>query len=410
MKSRFSPFLAAVAVLAASLGWTADREAALRALTERLGVGPGGVVADVGCGRGHDSFVFASVVGETGVILAEEISADQLKAVLEGSKERKLGQVVPVLGEASDPRLPNGRADLIYLHFVFHHLSDPRSMLRNMWLDLKPGGHLAIVDRARGPLRDPVPLEKREREHHWTGETAVVRLAREAGFEFADAPDDLWPEKEAFLLIFRRPSGIAEPGRDPDAPGPLGPEALEALPLPREVEGDTLVLALDAGRSLLPALREKLGPSRRFYDVGLEEWVVAEGEAPEGGGEGFEALWTGGGDLALKEGTRVAAAVFLDAYHRLWDPSALLVRLRGALVPGGRVAILDRPGPEGEPRRLAGHRRRISPELVREDLARAGFALAGEPTEVAGRFLLVFETARPSPETPPSAASPVREF
>ncbi|MGQ9590575.1 MAG: methyltransferase domain-containing protein [Planctomycetota bacterium] len=409
MKSRFSPLLVAVAVLAASGASSADRGAALRALSERLGVGPGGVVADVGCGSGHDSFVFAGVVGETGVVLAEEISADQLKAVLEGSRERKLGQVVPVLGDASDPHLPNGRADLIYLHFVFHHLSDPRSMLRSMWLDLRPGGHLAIVDRARGPLRDPVPLEKREREHHWTGETAVVRLAREAGFEFADAPDDLWPEKEEFLVIFRRPSGPAEPGRDPDAPGALGPEALDALPLLGEVEGDAAVFALDAGRALLPGLRERLGPSRRAFDVVLEEWVVAEGDVPERGGEGFEILRAEGGSVALPDGTKLAAAIFADAYHRLWDPAALLGRLRGALVPGGRVAILDRPGPEGEPRRLAGHHRRISPGLVREELARAGFALAGERADVAGRFLLVFEAGEP-PKAPSEPASLERQF
>ncbi len=376
---------------------TDDRQAALGALCERLGVGAGGVIADVGCGRGHDSFVFASIVGEKGTVFAEEISPEQLQKVLAGAKERGLRQVVPVLGQSSDPRLPDAWSDCIYLHFVFHHLADPRSMLANMWRDLKPGGYLVIIDRNRGPLRDPVPLETREREHHWTGETAVVRLAREAGFEFADALDEIWPEAEAFVLAFRRPVGIAEPGGEPNPALPIGPEALEALPLPREVGGDVAVLALEEARALLPAFKAKLPGARRYFDVILEEWVVEPGDAPAQACEGFEVLRTEKGDVALPEGTKLVVAAFADSYHRLWDPAALLARLRGALASGGRVIVIDRAGPEGEPRRLAGHRRRISPKLVAEDFERAGFSALGGPAEVAGRFVLCFGIREEAP-------------
>lgn len=83
-------------------------------------------------------------------------------------------------------------------------------MLQRLWHDLQPGGYLVIVDQQEGPLRDWVPFERREEEHHWTGETTVVRLAREAGFLFHDALDDLWHERQPFVPFRPRPSTATE--------------------------------------------------------------------------------------------------------------------------------------------------------------------------------------------------------
>jgi len=91
-----------------------------------------------------------------------------------------------VLGQSQDPRLPDGFADLVYMNRVFHHFAQPQAMLERLWFDLKPGGFLVIVDREKGPLTHWAPVARREKEHHWTGETTVVRVAREAGFLFHD--------------------------------------------------------------------------------------------------------------------------------------------------------------------------------------------------------------------------------
>ncbi len=75
--------------------------------------------------------------------------------------------------------------------------------------------------------------------------------------------------------------------------------------------------------------------------------------------------------------------------------------------PGARVAIADRPGPDGESRRLAGHRRRISPALVLAKLGKAGFrALEAPAAAREGWFLRAFEpsdgaTVEPRPEGRP---------
>lgn len=398
---------------------TPDRVESLKLLCEALGVGAGAAVADIGCGRGHDSFVFAGVVGTEGTVYAEEIEGARVEDVRKGSIERGLTQVVPVLGKPRDPNLPDGSVDLIYMHLVFHHFSDPRGMLGCFLRDLKPGGFLAIADRQRGPLEDRVPLDVRQKSHHWTGETFVVRLALEAGFDFHRTFDDEWFEKDAFVLVFRRPpengagdgpagsldpAGSVDPAGSQDRVAPLDPARVAAVAgLDGKPAGTTLLVALDEGRSIVPlAHAAHAAPghaaSGRLLDVVLEEWAGEPDELPEHGGlEGARILRTAKGALPLPDDVAVDRAVFVDAYHRIWDPAGILARLRTAMPPGTRLVIVDRTGPDGEERRIAGHRRRVSPALVRADLERAGFRLIGEKSPpTPDRFVLIFAPG-PSP-------------
>lgn len=388
----------------------ADRAAELRAICQRLGVGEGATIADIGCGKGTDTFVFASVVGPQGAVFAQEINAKSLTETRDGAKKRKLLQIVPVLGQSDDPRLPNGQADMMYMHFVFHHFSEPSAMLRTMWLDLKPGGYLTIVDRQKGPLTDWVAMAEREEHHHWTGETTVVRLAREAGYEFVDALDDLWTEKGAFVLVFQRPLGVAAPQGDvAQQTGPDPQQVVEQLSSLAQ-DKNVVLVALDAGRKILPALRQALSAESTLYDVVLEEWAISKDELPAGtDGDQTKVLRTEKGDIDLPADADVDLVLFAGTYHRLWRPTILLERLRSAMPPDGRVVIVDRKGPDDEPRRLANHRRRIAPAQVCKELEQAGFKLvqAGAKPLAAGFFLLEFApdpaVVRPTPKTPEPA-------
>lgn len=370
----------------------ARRAKAVRDLCEKLGIGKGSIVADVGCGKGEDTMVFAELVGPSGKVFAQEIGQDMLDAVAAKAKERGWTHVATVLGTTEDPRLPDATMGLISMHHVFHHFARPSSMLANFWKDLGPGGRLVIIDRERGPQREWPDMLGREKKHSWTGETTVVRLAREAGFLFQDAPDDIWPDRKSFVLVFKKPEGVGTPSGDPDLPEALdGAKVVAALP-PIGVKTPVVLFAgLDRGRAMLPALREKLGTEARVFDVVLEEWRTSEGDLPEGASGAI--VRTANGDLPELEERSLDAVVFADSFSRLWDPAPLLRRLRAALKPLAFVAILDREGPEGESRAIAGHRRRIAPSRASADLEAAGFRLAETLSPPAGdRFLLVFRT------------------
>jgi len=80
-----------------------DRAGSLRAIVSPLGLGEGSVIADVGAGRGRDTWVFAKIVGETGTVFAEEIVESMVKSLETEVKKRDLNQVRAVLGRTDDP-------------------------------------------------------------------------------------------------------------------------------------------------------------------------------------------------------------------------------------------------------------------------------------------------------------------
>lgn len=394
-----------------SLAAGGSRDQALKALCGRLEIGPGAVIADVGCGEGLDAAEFARVVGESGTVLAQEIEPAKLATVVRVAAKHGLHQIVPVLGQSDDPRLPDGFVDLIYLNRVFHHLAQPQAMLRRLHQDLKPGGLLVVVDQHRGPLTDWAPTERREEEHHWTGETTVVRLAREAGFLFHDVLEDVWHEPQPFVLAFRKPAAPPPDAGDPDLPPPLDAKALvRALPIPQQDGWAAIFVGLDRGRAVLPALKEGLPPSTRLADVVLDEWALTLEELPPGAPHpGTEVLRKNNNSLALPPDMRLGLVLFVDAYQWLWEPVPLLRQLRERMPNSGLLAIVERQGPDDEPRRLAGHHRRISSRRVAEEMREAGFQLRqtlAAPTE--DRCFLLFEPRTSHERLQPEAPKELR--
>lgn len=368
------------------------RAESIRRVCERLGIGAGKVIADVGCGKGTDTMTFAEVVGPGGKVYAEEIEQKLLDEMLQKTRERKLEQVVAVLGATEDPHLPDGSLDMIFMHQVFHHFAKPLNMLNRLWVNLKPGGCLVIVDRQRGPQREWVDMAGREKKHSWTGETTVVRLARESGFRFEAAPEELWADKQPFVFVFRKPKGIKKPAGDPDLPAPIkGKTAVSELPVMPMSQPQILFVGIDHGRSLLPEL-QKLKSQPHIYDAMIEEWTTWKDELPADAKSGTaEIVRTANDDLPGLANRILNAAVVADAYSRLWDPAPLLKRVHQSLSAGGYVAILDRKGPDNEPRRLAGHNRRIATGLVKSDMEQAGFEMVKElKTPAKDRFFLLF--------------------
>jgi len=381
-----------------------NRVHAVQSLCAKLGIGPGAVIADVGCGDGPDTMVFAAVVGERGTVFAQDIDPDRLKKVVGTADQKGFHNVVAVLGQSDDPRLPDGFSDLIYMNRVFHHFSAPREMLKRMWVDLKPGGYLVVVDQQKGPLTDWTPVEKREKEHHWTGETTVVRLAREAGFLFYDVLDRLWHEKEPFVLVFRRPANVQEPAGDPDPAQPLDASAIvQELPLSELGTNTAFFCGLDKGRAVLPVLKSKLPDATQVFDLLPEEWALSSEELPSNAPlAGVEVLRTHRSDVAFPEGGCPRLVLFVDAYHRLWDPAPLLRHLKQQMPGSILLAVVDRKGPDGELRRLAGHHRRISSKLVVEEMRQKGFELQQTLSPpVDDRFFLLFGLKSPTGDGQP---------
>jgi predicted methyltransferase len=367
-----------------------NRTDSVRALVRHLGLGEGSVIADIGAGGGRDTWVFADIVGGTGMVFTEEIEENKVKSLKAEAEKRDLSQVKPVLGRSDDPCLPADTVDLVYMNHVYHHFGKPREMLRAIWRGLKPGGYLTIVDRHRGTLRDWVERERRETRHFWIAETTVVREAREEGFTFVECAEQHWHTHDDFVLVFQRPKTLTEPGHDPDVFVPINVEACASLFLPvsRPYQNPVFIARGQARDMITPILRHSTGQA---LEIVLEEWATQKDERePLLPGVSMPSVLTQQGDPNLPDAP-IDAVLFLDSYHLLFHGPTLLAKLREKLSPTGCIYILDRRATKPLSRREASHRRMVEPKTVIQEMTEGGFYLLSENARPApDRFLLVF--------------------
>ena len=83
----------------------------------------------------------------------------------------------------------------------------------------------------------------------------------------------------------------------------------------------------------------------------------------------------------------VDLALMVNIYHHVGERERYFSRLRKSLKPQGRVAIVDfkLDSPVGPPRH-----HRVPPNVVVEEMARAGYALAASPEVLPYQYLLLF--------------------
>lgn len=111
---------------------------------DAIGIKPGMVVAEIGAGRGRYVVQIAVRVGGTGKVYAEDIDAAALRHLEQRCKKWGLEHVETILGDVTNPKLPKGELDVIFIISAYHHFNDPVKLLRNARPSLKPDGVVAI--------------------------------------------------------------------------------------------------------------------------------------------------------------------------------------------------------------------------------------------------------------------------
>lgn len=179
-----------------------EREEDCTTLLGELGIKPGDVVCDMGCGNGFYTLKLARQVGAEGKVLAVDIQQEMLHMLDEAAKEAEIDNVQPILGGLTDPKLPDGKVDLILLVDVYHEFSHPEEMLRAMRKSLKPTGRLALVEFR---LEDPnVPIKLL----HKMSKEQILKEIPPSGFRLSGGFDKLpWQH----LMFFERDDAPAKP-------------------------------------------------------------------------------------------------------------------------------------------------------------------------------------------------------
>jgi L-ascorbate metabolism protein UlaG (beta-lactamase superfamily)/SAM-dependent methyltransferase len=112
-----------------------------------LGLATGMNIAEIGAGKGRYVVHLADRVGPEGQVYAEDIDAEALGHLAERCRLGGFANVEVILGDTTDPKLPRGVLDLIFIVGSYQHFSDPVALMRNARTALKKGGRAAIFDR-----------------------------------------------------------------------------------------------------------------------------------------------------------------------------------------------------------------------------------------------------------------------
>jgi SAM-dependent methyltransferase len=166
-------------------------------IMDTLRIAEGSIVADLGAGGGWFTIHLARRVGPNGAVYAEDIQPQMVEAIGRRALRDNLKWVHPILGTATDPRLPPGIIDAVLIVNSYHEMEDPVALLQNAARSLKPQGLLGIVEflpggGGPGPAADERP-----------DPAAVVAAANAAGLRLK-AREDIPPF--VYLLVFERAS------------------------------------------------------------------------------------------------------------------------------------------------------------------------------------------------------------
>lgn len=178
-------------------GWGRDSWQKPQQVIEALDIAPGASVADLGAGGGYFTFRLADAVGPNGKVYAVDVDASMLDYIRQRAAEEGRRNIVTVLADFNDPKLPDASIDLLFTSDTYHHLEERSQYFARGARVLRPGGRVAIIDlNSSGWLMWLFG--------HSTEPEDIVAEMRAAGYELQSDHDFL--SRQSFLIFAYTPS------------------------------------------------------------------------------------------------------------------------------------------------------------------------------------------------------------
>ena len=170
-----------------------------------LAIDKGSRVADIGAGDGYFTRHLAQAVGASGQVFAVEISQGALSRLRRLASDEGFDNIEVVEGEIDDPRLPKGSLDAVLVVNAYHEMTEHEAMLAGMFVSLKAGGRLVILDRSANDVSDS--RDRQVARHELSIELAEREL-EEAGFDILQRDERFTGGRNhpQWMLVARRRS------------------------------------------------------------------------------------------------------------------------------------------------------------------------------------------------------------
>jgi ubiquinone/menaquinone biosynthesis C-methylase UbiE len=117
-----------------------------------IGVGPGDVVVDVGCGPGFYTIPAARAVAPRGKVCAIDVEEKMLDLVRARAEEAGVVTVVETRrSDGGQIPIDSAVADLTIAALLLHDLADRPGMIRDLSRVTRSGGRIAVVEWTPSP-------------------------------------------------------------------------------------------------------------------------------------------------------------------------------------------------------------------------------------------------------------------
>jgi len=179
-----------------------DTEELPSRLMQVLDLNQANVVADIGAGTGFLTFRLARLV-PSGRVLAVEVQQAMLDTIRTRMERDNVRNSQLVLGAPEDPALPASSVDMALIVSSYHEFSHPKEMLENIYVGLKEGGRLVIVEYRGEDATIAAP-----RVHRMT-EIQIRKELEASGFRWRDTFDVL-PQQH--IVVFEKPVETPDDG------------------------------------------------------------------------------------------------------------------------------------------------------------------------------------------------------
>ena len=126
----------------------------------------GEIVVDLGCGAGFDTLIAAQQVGESGRVIAVDMTAEMREKAAAGVRQMGLANVDIREGYAESLPVDDNAADVVISNGVINLCPDKQAVFREMFRVLKPGGRLQVGDIL---VHLEVPQEAKDDIDLWSG-------------------------------------------------------------------------------------------------------------------------------------------------------------------------------------------------------------------------------------------------
>lgn len=154
-------------------------------ILDDIGLKPGMIFADVGCGNGFFSLLSARTVGSLGKVYAVDSNPAAIEKLRYNASKQGLENINAVLGRGEETIFCRKCVDIVFYSMVLHDFYDPEKVLLNARKMLKPRGILVDLDWKKEQMSfgPPEPIRFSEEKASGLIETAgfVIEQVKDAG-------------------------------------------------------------------------------------------------------------------------------------------------------------------------------------------------------------------------------------